>query len=144
MLLGYAEHATPELIQKWSVQVDITGKNALVLGGFGLVGIAVCRELLAHEPKTLVIASLKKSESEQAIAELKEALEICQDCRSRGDLHKNLGLIYGRSGDLEHAEQQLRLALELKPNDADILKSLKIIETLRKKNRPESAVAIPQ
>lgn len=51
--------------------MDISGKNALVLGGFGLVGNAVCRELLAHEPKTLVIASLKKSESEQAIAELK-------------------------------------------------------------------------
>jgi len=50
--------------------MDIRGKNALVLGGFGLVGSAVCRELLAHEPARLVVASLKKSESDQAIAEL--------------------------------------------------------------------------
>src|SRR5262249_2343713 len=35
----------------------------------------------------------------QAVAQLKEALEICRDCRSRGDLHKNLGLIFARSGD---------------------------------------------
>lgn len=53
--------------------MDIRGKNALVLGGFGLVGSAVCRELLAHEPARLVVASLKKSESDQAIAELKAA-----------------------------------------------------------------------
>lgn len=53
--------------------MDIQGKNALVLGGFGLVGNAVCRELLAHEPARLVVASLKKSESDQAVAELKAA-----------------------------------------------------------------------
>lgn len=53
--------------------MDIRGKNALVLGGFGLVGSAVCRELLAHEPARLVVASLKRSESDQAIAELKAA-----------------------------------------------------------------------
>ncbi len=42
--------------------MDIQGKSALVLGGFGLVGIAVCRELLAHNPAQLVVASLRKAE----------------------------------------------------------------------------------
>ena len=51
--------------------MDIRGKNALVLGGFGLVGSAVCRELLAHEPARLVVTSLRKAEAEQAVAELK-------------------------------------------------------------------------
>lgn len=51
--------------------MDIRGKNALVLGGFGLVGRAVCRELLAHEPARLVVTSLHKEEAEQAVAELK-------------------------------------------------------------------------
>lgn len=51
--------------------MDIRGKNALVLGGFGLVGIAVCRELLAHEPARLVVSSLRKEEAEQAVAQLK-------------------------------------------------------------------------
>lgn len=51
--------------------MDIRGKNALVLGGFGLVGRAVCRELLAHEPARLVVSSLHQQEAEQAVAELK-------------------------------------------------------------------------
>ena len=51
--------------------MDIRGKNALVLGGFGLVGRAVCRELLAHDPARLVVTSLRKEEAEQALAELK-------------------------------------------------------------------------
>lgn len=51
--------------------MEIRGKNALVLGGFGLVGSAVCRELLVHEPARLVVASLRKSEAEQAVADLK-------------------------------------------------------------------------
>jgi len=51
--------------------MDIRGKNALVLGGFGLVGSAVCRELLAHEPARLVVASLRKAEAEEAVAQLK-------------------------------------------------------------------------
>lgn len=51
--------------------MDIRGKSALVLGGFGLVGNAVCRELLAHEPARLVVSSLRKEEAEQAVAALK-------------------------------------------------------------------------
>lgn len=51
--------------------MDIRGKNALVLGGFGLVGRAVCRELLAHQPARLVVTSLRKEEADQAVAELK-------------------------------------------------------------------------
>src|SRR3990170_2637344 len=51
--------------------MDIHGKNALVLGGFGLVGRAVCRDLLAHDPLRLVVSSLRKEEAEQAVTELK-------------------------------------------------------------------------
>ena len=52
--------------------MDIRGKNALVLGGFGLVGQAVCRELLQREPARLVIGSLRKEEAEQAVNELEQ------------------------------------------------------------------------
>src|SRR3990172_10186724 len=51
--------------------MDIRGKNALVLGGFGLVGRAVCRDLLEHKPARLVVASLHKQEAKQAVTELK-------------------------------------------------------------------------
>jgi NAD(P)-dependent dehydrogenase (short-subunit alcohol dehydrogenase family) len=51
--------------------MDIKGKNALVLGGYGLVGMAICRGLMAHEPARLVVGSLWKEEAEQAVADLK-------------------------------------------------------------------------
>jgi hypothetical protein len=61
-----------KLINNWRELMDIKGKNALILGGFGLVGRAVCREMLPYEPARLVIGSLRISEAEQAIQELKK------------------------------------------------------------------------
>jgi NAD(P)-dependent dehydrogenase (short-subunit alcohol dehydrogenase family) len=51
--------------------VDIQGKNALVLGGYGLVGMAVCRRLLEHQPARLVVASLRREEAEAGAVELR-------------------------------------------------------------------------
>ena len=51
--------------------MDIKGKRVLVLGGWGLVGSAVCRKLLEDEPSELIIASLQKSEAEEACEKLK-------------------------------------------------------------------------
>ncbi|HET7011516.1 MAG TPA: hypothetical protein VFI11_12145 [Anaerolineales bacterium] len=51
--------------------MDIENRNALVLGGYGLVGTAVCRELLAHRPARLVVASLRQSEAEAGVAGLR-------------------------------------------------------------------------
>ncbi|MCB9436794.1 MAG: short-chain dehydrogenase [Anaerolineales bacterium] len=48
--------------------MDIRGKNVLVLGGYGLVGQAVCKQLMAHEPARLVVASLKEEEALSAQA----------------------------------------------------------------------------
>jgi Flp pilus assembly protein TadD len=42
-------------------------------------------------------------------------------------------LILARSGDLKNGEEELRVALKLKPNDPDVLKALSIIEGLRSK-----------
>jgi NAD(P)-dependent dehydrogenase (short-subunit alcohol dehydrogenase family) len=53
--------------------VDIEGKNALVLGGYGLVGTAVCRGLLEHRPARLVVSSLRREESEAAVDSLRSA-----------------------------------------------------------------------
>lgn len=53
--------------------MDIEGKNALVLGGFGQVGSAVCRALLIERPARLVVASLLQEEAEAAVAHLHRA-----------------------------------------------------------------------
>jgi hypothetical protein len=50
--------------------LNIEGKRVLVLGGFGLVGRAVCRELLPHNPGDLIVSSLYKEQSQKAIREL--------------------------------------------------------------------------
>ena len=46
--------------------MNIHDKKILVLGGFGLVGMAVCRELLVRQPKEIQIHSLTLEEAEQA------------------------------------------------------------------------------
>jgi tetratricopeptide (TPR) repeat protein len=72
----------------------------------------------------------------RAIEQLKEALQVCGDCRAKADLHKNLGLIYARSGDLENAELELRAARKFKPGDAEIVRSLEMIRATRTPSQP--------
>ncbi|MGH9426821.1 MAG: tetratricopeptide repeat protein, partial [Terriglobia bacterium] len=79
------------------------------------------------------LASASARDWPQAVAHLKEALQVCGQCKSLRDIHKNLGLIYSRSGDLRKGEEQLRLALKIKPYDADVLKALQVIASLTQK-----------
>jgi len=51
--------------------MEIQGKSILILGGWGLVGMALCRDLIKKKPGTIIIASLKREEAESACAELK-------------------------------------------------------------------------
>ena len=82
------------------------------------------------------LAAASARDSNQAVAQLEEAVEVCGDCRSKGDLHKNLGLIYCRSGNLEKGERELRIAGGLKPDDPDVKKSLEILQEL-KRGKPQ-------
>lgn len=50
----------------------LTNKVVLIIGGYGLVGRAVCRELLQHNPATLIVTSLLESEAVQAVDHLKQ------------------------------------------------------------------------
>ena len=51
--------------------MDIEGKNALVFGGAGLVGLAVCRELLRHRAAVLIVASRQRSRANSAADQLR-------------------------------------------------------------------------
>lgn len=53
--------------------MEIQGKRVLLLGGAGLVGTAVCRQMLSHEPDELIVSSLKEHEALQAQSELSRA-----------------------------------------------------------------------
>lgn len=51
--------------------MDIQGKHILVLGGYGMVGTAVCRELMKHEPGSIAVGSLRESQSARAVERLR-------------------------------------------------------------------------
>ena len=84
-------------------------------------------EMLGH----FALASANARDWPQAIAQLGEAIEVCGECPAKALLHKNLGLIHLRSGDLERAESALRSASEMLPVDADIERSLQLISSYR-------------
>ena len=51
--------------------MEIKGKDILVLGGWGLVGTAICRKLIQQQPRSITLASLTKAQAEEAVAEMK-------------------------------------------------------------------------
>jgi Flp pilus assembly protein TadD len=64
----------------------------------------------------------------QAIAQLKQAIEICGNCSALPQLHKELGLIYYHSGDLKNGRAELLVAQKEAPEDEEILRSLRLLE----------------
>ncbi len=51
--------------------MELRDSTTLLLGGSGLVGMAVARRLAAFAPRTLIIAGLTRAEAEQGAAELR-------------------------------------------------------------------------
>ncbi|KAA3642727.1 MAG: short-chain dehydrogenase [Chloroflexi bacterium] len=99
--------------------MDIKGKNALVLGGAGLVGEAVCRQLLEHNPARLVLASLRKFEAEEAYQELKaefpdsptKIIPVWGDIFLRAEWQKDNE--HPRPGVLADPEKRARLVADI-------------------------------
>ncbi len=52
--------------------MNIQNKTVLVLGGWGLVGSALSRKLVAEKPKQIIITSLKLAEAEDAVIKLEK------------------------------------------------------------------------
>ncbi|NQT35329.1 short-chain dehydrogenase [bacterium] len=50
--------------------MEIKGKDILVLGGWGLVGTALCRQLIVRRPRRIIISSLTQEQAESACSEL--------------------------------------------------------------------------
>jgi hypothetical protein len=66
--------------------MQIEGRKVLVLGGAGLVGMAVCRELLARRPRELQVHSLRPGEVDEALAALTPEAGGTRLSGSSGDL----------------------------------------------------------
>ncbi len=50
--------------------MEIQGSRVVILGGTGLVGMAIARELLTHRPRKIVVSGLTEGEAAEAIDEL--------------------------------------------------------------------------
>ena len=70
----------------------------------------------------------KEGRLPEAVARFEQALELCNDCRFRGDLLKGLGLAYCHAGELEKGKRMLRDALKLRPRDEDIHAALQMAQ----------------
>jgi len=64
----------------------------------------------------------------QALEQMHEAIQLCGNCAQSAHLHKNLGLFYRRTGNVDEARKELRTALQLAPNDADTENALAALE----------------
>jgi tetratricopeptide (TPR) repeat protein len=64
----------------------------------------------------------------QALEQMNEAVQLCGNCPQSAHLHKNLGLFYGRMGNIGEAKKELRTALQLAPDDADAQNGLAAVE----------------
>lgn len=59
--------------------MQIRNRKIIVFGGWGLVGMAICRKMLAEEPEHLIVHSLHEHEAREACDELKEYSRVQTD-----------------------------------------------------------------
>ena len=66
--------------------MNIKNSRILVLGGWGLVGAAICKRLLAGLPSYLAVLSLRENEAHDAIEELRPFKGSCEIVPEWGDI----------------------------------------------------------
>jgi hypothetical protein len=69
---------------------SLSGRTIMVLGGWGLVGRAICYELLKENPKEIVLCSLRESESQEAVSDLTGEIQFLNDT---GKIEINTALV---------------------------------------------------
>jgi NAD(P)-dependent dehydrogenase (short-subunit alcohol dehydrogenase family) len=94
--------------------MNISGSRVLILGGSGLVGMAIARELFPHRPAKLVVTGLTRQEAEQGIAELAaEAAEHGVELvASWGDIFVPVALKDMRRGEIMEDANRRALLLD--------------------------------
>ena len=119
--------------------MDIQNRNVLVLGGYGLVGMAVCRELLRYNPGRLVVASLRQGQAESAVERLQmehpdtqtEIVPAWGDLLLRAEWQEAPEGIHPRVAVLDDRHKRRRLVADiLEELDEDILVSSQLYQLI--------------
>jgi hypothetical protein len=109
--------------------LNLDNRKILVLGGYGLVGTAVCRELLLRKPREIQIHSLRMEESEAAREELAPEAGATVLSVSAGDI---FGLSHGGT-------RRERIAAQILPLDGEGLESF-VLYRLLAESRPDVVI----
>ncbi|HEV2855499.1 MAG TPA: short-chain dehydrogenase [Thermoanaerobaculia bacterium] len=109
--------------------MNLENRKILVLGGYGLVGTAVCRELLLRKPREIQIHSLRIEESERAAEELRPEA-------SSTVLSISAGNIFGL---LQAGSKRDRIRAELRRLDDEDLGGFVLYDVLTK-SRPDVVI----
>jgi tetratricopeptide (TPR) repeat protein len=72
----------------------------------------------------------------RAVEQLQESISLCGQCKQLPVLHRNLGLIYARKGNVQESERELETALQINPHDADAQRALQILQSIPQKVTP--------
>jgi hypothetical protein len=114
--------------------MEVRDKSVMVLGGAGLVGIAVCRRLLEKEPKRLIVCSLLEQEVEQALSHLASRFPNCRTERIgvHGNLFVRTSLKDATRTEILGSAENRRAILEdvLRPLGDDTLRRSHLFGTL--------------
>jgi hypothetical protein len=87
----------------------IKDKVIVVLGGYGEVGSAICRQIVPHRPKELIVTSLREEEALAAIGEFpQEASEKCKLTPFHGNLFVRWSLKNIPPSEISSAPEYLR------------------------------------
>jgi len=152
-LLGQALRQTGDIdaaIAAWKQAIDIDPKQSQAL--YGLLrtyaktnpqeakAYQARLEALQHQTgvveraqtlSNFAISAANAGNWTQAVSQLQQAIQECGNCESLATLHKNLGLIECRAGQLEKGEKELRIAAARLPDDAEIQRALEMIGNMR-------------
>ncbi len=109
--------------------MNIENRKILVLGGYGLVGTAVCRELLARRPREIQIHSLRMAESQRAVEELRDEAGATKLSTSAGNIF----------GLLQEGGKRDLIRAELRRLDDEDLGSFVLYDVLAK-SRPDVVI----
>ncbi|HSK75338.1 MAG TPA: short-chain dehydrogenase [Thermoanaerobaculia bacterium] len=109
--------------------MNVENRKILVLGGYGLVGMAVCRELLVRNPREIQIHSLRLKESQDAADELRPEAGNTVLSVSEGNI---FGLVEERS-------VRDRIRAEIRRLDDEALSSFVLYDVLEK-SRPDIVI----
>jgi tetratricopeptide (TPR) repeat protein len=72
----------------------------------------------------------------QAVEQLQESIKACGQCKQLPVLHRNLGLIFARQGDIQAGERELEMALQIDPNDSDAQSALQVLRAVPPPSNP--------